>query len=75
MDEDYAEFVTRKDFAERFDFFAPGNTKTLVAISSDPELMAKADRILWIREGEIYQSGTFAELSQNSEFTQACIVR
>jgi ABC-type bacteriocin/lantibiotic exporter with double-glycine peptidase domain len=75
MDEDYAEFVTRKDFAERFDFFAPGNTKTLVAISSDPELMAKADRILWIREGKIYQSGTFAELSQNPEFTQACIVR
>lgn len=75
MDEDYAEFVTRKDFSARFDFFTPGNTKTLIAISSDPELMKRADRILWIREGMIYQSGSFEELSRNQEFNTVCIVR
>lgn len=75
MDEDYAEFVTRKDFSARFDFFAAGNTKTLIAISSDPELMKRADRILWIREGKIFKTGSFEELSQNPDFNSFCIVR
>lgn len=75
MDEDFSEFVTRKDFSSRFDFFARGNTKTLIAISSDPELMERADRILWIQNGRIYKDGTFAYLSQDPEFGKACIVR
>jgi ABC-type bacteriocin/lantibiotic exporter with double-glycine peptidase domain len=75
MDEDFAEFVTRKDFASRFDFFAPGNSKTLIAISSDPELMKRADKLMWIKEGKIHRVGTFQELTQDSDFVNSCIVR
>jgi len=75
MDEDYAEFVSRKDFQSKYDFFSPDAKHTLVAISSDPVLMQKADRVIWLKKGAIWKQGSFAELNQDPDFVKSCIVR
>lgn len=75
MDEDYSEFITRKDFSGTYDFFNPNSNQTVIAVSSDPELMQKADRILWMQNGHILKQGSYAALSQDPDFTMNCVFR
>jgi ABC-type transport system involved in cytochrome bd biosynthesis fused ATPase/permease subunit len=75
MDEDYSEFITRKDFAGKYDFFHSDSAQTVIAVSSDPILMQKADRILWMQNGRILRQGTYSTLSQDPDFTMNCVFR
>lgn len=75
MDEDYAEFVTRTDFRRRFDFFDRSHPWSVIAISSDPELMKRCDQVAWLADGKIKTLNTFENLVNDPEFVQTCIVR
>jgi ABC-type bacteriocin/lantibiotic exporter with double-glycine peptidase domain len=45
--------------------FKQENPWTLVVLSNDPQIMKSCDRVILLKQGKVYQEGTFDELNKN----------
>lgn len=65
--DDFGTGLTRPEKLSLIDSVAGTSRRwTVLMVSNDPLVMASCDRVLVLKEGEVYKKGTFAEISKDA---------